>query len=119
MELIAPFGAVAPRRRNDGHHRRESNTAPSSHWPERNERLPNSFISLRVEEAFAADPALLGTRIAVETFEGMVQLSGTARWQYQLSWAKQLAWRVRGVLGIRSCIRLGQGPPTEEGRGVR
>lgn len=106
MELIAPFGSVAPRRGNDRRHRDESHAVPLIHWPECNEPLPNTFLSLRVEEAFAADPALLGTRIAVETFEGMVQLSGIARWQYQLAWAKQLAWRVRGVYGIRSCVQL-------------
>lgn len=95
MELIEPCGAIAPRRCNYAHHR-----------PEDNEVLPNSFISLRVEEAFATDPVLLGTRIFVETFEGIVQLSGVAPWQYQRWWAKRVAWRVGGVRGIRSCIRL-------------
>lgn len=95
MELIAPCGPVAPRHRNYTHYRTE-----------RNEALPNSFVSLRVEEAFAADPVLLGTRIVVETFEGIVQLSGIALWHYQLSWAKQVAWRVGGVCGIRSCMQL-------------
>lgn len=115
MELIAPCGLVTPRRRNYTHHR-----------PERNEVLPNGFISLRVEEAFATDPVLLGARIVVETFEGIVQLSGIARWQYQLSWAKQVTWRVGGVRGIRCCIQLARtvefrptlGPrPRSEGAG--
>ena len=106
MELVAPCGAVATRRRNSMRYGLERNEASPSHVTEHNEPLPNHFVSLRVEEAFAADPALLGTRIAVEAFEGIVELSGIVRWQYQLSWAKQVAWRVRGVLGIRSYIRI-------------
>lgn len=108
MKLIAPFGVEVPRRGNDMRHRPEGNEALPSHLPELNEPLPNSFITLRVQEAFAADPALMDTRIAVETFEGIVQLSGVARWRYELSLAEQVAGRIGGVRGIRSCIRLVQ-----------
>lgn len=106
MELIAPFGAATPRRRDDIRHLLGRKQALPSHLPEPNEPLPNVFITLRVQQAFTADPALLNTRIAVETFEGIVQLSGIVRWQCELSRAKQVAWRVGGVRGIRSCLRL-------------
>lgn len=106
MELIAPYGAVATMRRNYMRHGPQRNETSPGRLTEHKEPLPNSFVSLRIEEAFAADPALLGTRIAVEAFEGMVELSGIVRWQYQLSWAKQLVWHVGGVLGVRSYIRL-------------
>ena len=115
MELVAPCGAVATRRRNSMRYGLERNEASPSHVTEHNEPLPNHFVSLRVEEAFAADPALLGTRIAVEAFEGIVELSGIVRWQYQLSWAKQVAWRVGGVLGLRSYVRVA---PSAQSRSI-
>lgn len=106
MELIAPCGVTVTRRHVCMGLLPGTNKALLSDLPERNEPLPNGFITLRVQEVFAADPALLNTRIAVETFEGVVQLSGVVRWQYELSRAKQVARRVGGVRGIRSCIRL-------------
>ena len=106
MELIAPLGTATPRRRDDIRHRPERDEPLKTRLPERNEPLPNSFITLRVREAFAADPALVDTCIAVETFEGIVQLSGLARWRYELAWAEQVGGRVGGVRGIRNCIGL-------------
>lgn len=90
-------------------HSPKGKKALQSHFPEGNDPLPNGFITLRVREAFAADPALVDTRIVVETFEGIVQLSGIVRWQYELSWAEKVAGRVGGVRGIRSCLQLVQG----------
>lgn len=119
MELIAPCGLVAPRRRDERRHRPGRNEAPRNHWPERNGPLPDNFISLRVEEEFTADPALLGTRIVVETFEGSVQLSGIVPWLYQLLWAKQVAWRVGGVRGLHSWIRLARTAEVRPTAGAR
>lgn len=115
MELVAPCGAIAMRRHNYMRYRPEPDEAWTSHVMENNDPLPNRFVSLRVEEAFAADPALLGTRIAVEAFEGIVELSGIVRWQYQLFRAKQVAWRVGGVLGLRSYVRVG---PSAQSRSI-
>lgn len=106
MELIAPFGAAGPRPGDHMRHRREPDKALASQSPEHDDPLPNVFITLRVQEAFAADPALLNAHIAVETFEGIVQLSGSVRWRYELSRAKQVAWCVGSVRGVRCCIRL-------------
>lgn len=68
--------------------------------------LPSVFLSLKVEEAFSADAALKNARIIVETFNGVVQLSGFVNARYELDRALQVARGISGVHSIRNCMQL-------------
>lgn len=69
--------------------------------------LPSIFLSLKVEEAFSADAALKNARIIVETFNGVVQLSGLVNARYELDRAIQVARSTSGVHSVRNCMQLG------------
>lgn len=68
--------------------------------------LPNIFLTLRVHDAFDADSALRNARIAVETCDGVVKLSGAVRAHYVRQRAVQLATAVMGVCSVRNCLQL-------------
>lgn len=59
-----------------------------------------------VQDAFRTDPMLHGARIRVEAFMDVVQLSGFAKSQADISRAVALASGVDGVTSIRNCMQL-------------
>lgn len=66
--------------------------------------LPNLFLTLKVQEAFAAEPALQNAPIVIDVSAGVVHLSGAVRARYQQVIATHVARGVRGVHAI--CNRI-------------
>lgn len=74
--------------------------------PTRASPLPNLYLTLKVQQAFATDPALQNLPIVVETFAGVVHLSGVVKARYQEMIAVHVAGGVRGVHAIRDHLQI-------------
>ncbi|MCF6157437.1 MAG: BON domain-containing protein [wastewater metagenome] len=61
-------------------------------------------ITQRVKEAFATDPAVNKGDINVETYEGVVQLSGFVDTSEQVSRAGEIAAGVKGVKSVKNTL---------------
>lgn len=61
-------------------------------------------ISTRVKAALAADPALAPSQIHIDTYKGVVQLSGFVAAPEDIPKALALARKVGGVQGIKNDI---------------
>lgn len=66
----------------------------------------DAAITTRVKAAFVEDKAVSAARINVETFKGVVQLSGFANNQAEIDQAVALARAVSGVKDVKNDIRL-------------
>ena len=63
-------------------------------------------ITASVKSAFVADPTLKATEINVETYKGIVQLSGFVAQQGDIANASTVARNVKGVKSVKNDIRL-------------
>jgi len=63
------------------------------------EYIDDSVITTKVKDAIFRDPTLKSSEINVETFKGIVQLSGFVRSQDNMDKAVEVA---RGVPGVKS-----------------
>ncbi|HJV28607.1 MAG TPA: BON domain-containing protein [Aromatoleum sp.] len=70
------------------------------------EYLDDSVITTKVKSAFVADKTVKALDIKVETFKGVVQLSGFANTQTEIDRAVELARGVKGVESVRNDIQL-------------
>jgi len=70
------------------------------------EYIDDSAITTKVKSAFVKDPDVKAIDIKVETHKGVVQLSGFANSQHEVSKAVQIARDVPGVRSVRNDIRL-------------
>ena len=70
------------------------------------EYVDDSLITTAVKAAFVADPNLKATEINVETFKGVVQLSGFVAAQDHIASASNVARNVKGVKSVKNDIRL-------------
>lgn len=68
--------------------------------------VDDSVITTRVKTEFLKDPALKVAEINVETFKGVVQLSGFLTSQSEISRAVDVARNVPGVRSVKSDMRL-------------
>jgi hyperosmotically inducible protein len=68
--------------------------------------IDDSFITAKVKAALIEDPTTKATEINVETFKGIVQLSGFVSSQAAASRALELARGVGGVKGVTNDMRL-------------
>lgn len=68
--------------------------------------LPNLFLTLRVREAFAGEPALKNASIAIDVLDGVLYLDGVVGARYQQMIAIHVASGVKGVQEIRNRIRV-------------
>lgn len=68
--------------------------------------VDDSVITTRVKTAFAEDPVVSAMALSVETFRGVVQLSGVARSAQERDLAGRIAGRTSGVVGVRNDIRV-------------
>lgn len=80
----------------------------------RAESLPDLFLTLKVREAFAAEPALMTSSIVIEVFAGIVYLTGMVNARYQQTVAMQVAGSVGGVHSISNCMQVV--PPSGKNR---
>lgn len=70
------------------------------------EYIDDSVITTKVKTALVNDPVTKATEINVETFKGVVQLSGFVSSQSAINRAVELARGVSGVKSVRNDMRL-------------
>jgi osmotically-inducible protein OsmY len=70
------------------------------------EYVDDSVITTKVETAIFNDSTLKVNEINVETFKGVVQLSGFVRSQADIDQAVQVARGVAGVKSVKNDMRL-------------
>lgn len=70
------------------------------------EAIDDTVITARVKGAFVEDPGLKALQINVETFKGVVQLSGFVESRTEVNRAAALARQVDGVVSVRNDILL-------------
>jgi hyperosmotically inducible protein len=68
--------------------------------------IDDSVITAKVKAALIEDPTTKATEINVETFKGVVQLSGFVSTQAAASKAVELARAVNGVKSVTNDMRL-------------
>jgi len=69
--------------------------------------IDDTTLTTRVKAKFAEDPRVSALAIKVETYRGVVQLSGVARNVDEKIHAGQLARGISGVAGVRNDIVIG------------
>ena len=70
------------------------------------EYVDDSVITTKVKAAIFNEPTLKVAQINVETFKGVVQLSGFVRSQADINKAVEVARGVAGVTSVRNDMRL-------------
>tara|TARA_R100000656_G_scaffold42949_1_gene35453 strand:+ start:360 stop:671 length:312 start_codon:yes stop_codon:yes gene_type:complete len=70
------------------------------------EYIDDAVISTKVKAAFIEDDELKATEIQVETFKGVVQLSGFVANAAHISKASKVAREVKGVQSVKNDIRV-------------
>src|SRR5512133_2925748 len=70
------------------------------------EYLDDTAITAKVKAAVFNEPTLKSSEINVETFKGVVQLSGFVRSQADINQAVQIARGVAGVKSVKNDMRL-------------
>jgi osmotically-inducible protein OsmY len=70
------------------------------------EYLDDSVITTKVKAAILKDPLLKVAEINVETFKGVVQLSGFVKSQADINQAVAVARGINGVTSVKNDIRL-------------
>lgn len=68
------------------------------------EYIDDTTITTKVKSEFVTDGKVAATRISVETYKGVVQLSGFANSSDERSRAVQIARNVRGVKSVKDDI---------------
>lgn len=80
--------------------------APTAKSESVGEYIDDSAITAGVKSAFAIDPTLKATEINVETYKGIVQLSGFVAQQADIANAATVARNVKGVKSVKNDIRM-------------
>ena len=70
------------------------------------EALDDTTITTRVKTAMLNDPAVGGLGIDVDTFKGVVTLSGRVRSENERTQAITLARRVNGVAEVKDALQI-------------
>lgn len=70
------------------------------------EYVDDSVITTKVKAAIFNDPSLSSAEINVETFKGVVQLSGFVSSQSEINRAVEIARSVGGVSSVKNAMRL-------------
>lgn len=74
--------------------------------PSFGQTIDDSVITSKVKAAFVKDPQVSTLDIHVETFKGVVQLSGFANSATEMMRAAEIAGDVQGVKSVKNDIRL-------------
>jgi hyperosmotically inducible periplasmic protein len=72
------------------------------------ETADDATITTRVKTSFINDPVVGGLRIDVDTFKGVVTLSGRVKSKEEEQRAIELARQVRGVTEVKSALQIEQ-----------
>jgi osmotically-inducible protein OsmY len=70
------------------------------------EYLDDTVITTKVKGAVFSEPSLKSAEITVETFKGVVQLSGFVSSRADMNKAVEVARRVNGVQSVKNDMRL-------------
>ena len=70
------------------------------------EYIDDSVITTKVKAAILNEPSLKSSEINVETFKGVVQLSGFVNSQADINKAVQITRTVKGVKSVTNSMRL-------------
>jgi osmotically-inducible protein OsmY len=70
------------------------------------EFVDDSVITTKVKAAIINEPSLKATEIKVETFKGVVQLSGFVSSEAEIDRAVEVARDVKGVKSVKNDMRL-------------
>ena len=70
------------------------------------EFVDDSVITTKVKSAFVEDKEISALRISVETYKGVVQLSGFVRDAHESWKAAELARNVKGVRSVRNDLAV-------------
>jgi osmotically-inducible protein OsmY len=70
------------------------------------EYVDDTVITSKVKAAIFNDPSLKSAEINVETFKGVVQLSGFVNSREDINKAAQVARGVQGVVSVKNDMRL-------------
>ena len=68
------------------------------------EYVDDSSITLKVKSAFVSDPVVSAMKVSVETFKGVVQLSGFVNTAEEKAQAGRVAAAVKGVTDVKNNI---------------
>jgi osmotically-inducible protein OsmY len=68
--------------------------------------IDDATVTTRVKTAFINDPVVGGARIDVETFKGVVTLSGRVKSKEEEAKAVELARTIRGVSDVKSTLQI-------------
>jgi hyperosmotically inducible protein len=70
------------------------------------ETIDDGTVTARVKTAFINDPVVGAARIDVDTFNGVVTLSGRVKSKDEETKAIELARRIRGVTDVKSTLQI-------------
>ena len=70
------------------------------------EYFDDTFITAKVKAAVLGEPSLTSSEINVETFKGVVQLSGFVNSRADINKAVEVARHVNGVQSVKNDMRL-------------
>ena len=70
------------------------------------EYIDDSVITTKVKAAVLNEPSLKTTEVNVETYKGIVQLSGFVTSEADISKAAELARSIKGVASVKNDMRL-------------
>jgi hyperosmotically inducible protein len=70
------------------------------------EYITDSWITTKVKAALAEDPVVKAREVNVETFKGVVQLSGFVSSDEAMYQAARLAYHIKGVTDVKNDIRI-------------
>lgn len=68
--------------------------------------IDDSAITTKVKAKLVDDPVVSGLRISVETYKGVVQLSGFANSRAERNQAEEIARETEGVRSVKNDIHL-------------
>jgi hyperosmotically inducible periplasmic protein len=72
--------------------------------------IDDATVTTRVKTAFINDPVVGAMRIDVDTFKGVVTLSGRAKSKDEETKAIALARTIKGVKDVKSTLQIEPGP---------
>ena len=70
------------------------------------EYITDSWITTKVKAALADDRQVKATEVNVETFNGVVQLSGFVSSDAAMYEAVRIAWGIKGVKSVKNDMRV-------------
>lgn len=70
------------------------------------ETIDDATVTTRVKTAFINDPAIGGLKIDVDTFKGVVTLSGAVKTKDEEAKAIAVARAIKGVTDVKSTLQI-------------